>query len=231
MDEFSQRLHAIDRGRLKAYLEGLRTPCYESQLFQIAFPEVEILQASPLTLYQHHFVLFHLLYHLQEEFAQEQQYLFIHFMRTIVRPYPDPGRCRFFDESLALFCRAACVPGDAYCPFHVRQIDDTALDELSLRYFYADPENFYKLDEDTAAAVINGTWELLTHYDTYQQSLAVLGLADTIDLGRLKKRFKRLAKQYHPDRGAASHEKFSEINNAYQFLVRVIPNLQGKGEL
>ncbi len=226
MDEFGKRLGRIDIQQLQGYLNGLRAPCYESELFKIAFPEVDITRAHPLTLYQDHFLLFHVLYQLQDDFVQDKKYLFIHFMRTVVVSYPEQGKCRFFDEHRVLFCNAACAAGKEYCALHLRQIGETALEELSLKYFYADKTNFYSLNEETAVAFINGTWEILTHYDTYQNCFQVLGIPETSDIPLIKKAFKRLARQYHPDRGAQSHEKFSEINNAYQFLLRVIPRLK-----
>ncbi|PIE32963.1 hypothetical protein CSA56_13610 [candidate division KSB3 bacterium] len=226
MDEFSTRLRTIDREQLKHYLRSLPTPCYESQLFRVAFPDVEVTLAEPLSLYQHHFLLFHLLYQLQDEFYAEGEFLFVHFMRTIVRPYPDIGACRFFEENLTLFCRAACPPGKTYCDVHEAMVGQTALEELSVKYFYLDERNFEKLDAETAEAFLNGTWEIFAHYDTYQNSLRVLGLSETADLSLIKKTFKRLAKRHHPDLGGQSHETFIELNNAYQFLIRALPGMK-----
>lgn len=227
-ETFAARVQAVDLARLRTYLQDLQAPCYESQLLRVVFPELDIGQASPLALYQHHFVLFHVLYQLQNEWYQEQQYLYIHFMRTMLLPYPGPDQCRFFNEDLVQFCRAACHSGESYCRFHAQQVGDAALDELSLKYFYADVRNFYRFDEETATAFIEGTWELLAHYERYQQCFQILHIPETTDLASIKKTFKRLAKQYHPDRGASSHEKFVEINNAYQFLLRVIPGLKAQ---
>lgn len=221
MDDFTRRLREIDQSQLKQFLLALHAPCYESELLRIAFPAMDISRADSLTLYQNHFLLFHALYRLQEEFYRDGKYLFIHFMRTIVAPYPDVGQCRYFEEYLGRFCQSVCPAGQVYCEFHAQLVGDAALEELSLRYFYLDPQNFYKLDAQTATNFINGTWEILTHYDAYQKSFAILGIAETSDLKQIKKRFKQLAKQYHPDRGGASHEKFHEINNAYQLLLHI----------
>ena len=224
--EFSECLAAINRAELRRFLASLREPCYESQLLKIAFPEFEIFRAAPLALYQHHFALFHLLYQLQEEFYRDGQYLFIHFMRTMLLPYPSDGQCRFFHEQLAAFCRAACLDGKAYCAYHADMLGDAALDELSMKYFYADAGNFSKLDEETATAFLNGTWEILNHYDVYQESFRVLNLPETSNIDLIKKTFKRLAREHHPDMSQTSRDKFVEINNAYQFLLRVIPTMK-----
>lgn len=220
MDEFTRRLREIDQGKLREYLDSLHAPCYESSLLRIAFPQMDIARSDALTLYQNHFLLFHTLYCLQDEFYKEGRYLFVHFMRTILVPYPEEGQCRFFIEDFGRFCKASC-PGQCYCDFHANMLGDTALEELSIKYFYLDPQNFYRLNEDTATAFINGTWEILSHYEEYKRSFEILGLPETSDLPMIKKKFRRLAKQYHPDRGAQSREKFHEINNAYQLLLHI----------
>lgn len=221
MDEFTKRLQEIDAVKLKHYLCSLQAPCYESSLLRVAFPAMDIARAEPLTLYQNHFLLFHLLYRLQDAFYREDKYLFVHFMRTRVAAYPEPGRCRFFDEHGGQFCAVACRPAQNYCDFHAGMLGDSALAELSLKSFYLDCRNFAKLDAETATAFINGTWEILAHYEEYRKSFAILGLPETADLKLIKKKFKHLAKQYHPDCGAQSDAKFHEINNAYQLLVQI----------
>lgn len=221
MDEFVARLAEIDRKQMKQYLVSLQDPCYESQLLKLAFPELEIFRADALTLYQNHFLLFHLLYQLQQELYEENHYLFIHFMRTVVRPYPPQGQCRFFNTHLLRFCRAPCPFGKSYCHFHAAHIGDASLEELSAKYFYLDSRNYYRLDAAMAEAFMDGAWELLTHYTAYQQSFRVLGLPESADIPLIKKTFKRLAKQYHPDLGAQHVERFHEINNAYQLLLRL----------
>lgn len=227
-EEFADWLAQINREALVAFLRSLREPCYESQLLKIAFSNFEIFRATPIELFHHHFLLFHVLYELQEMFYREDRYLFIHFMRTMLLPYPAAGHCRYFHEQLVGFCGAVCAENDSYCAYHAALVGEAALEELSLKYFYADPRNFSKLDEETAEAFLNGTWEILTHYDTYQQAFRTLGLSETSDIGVIKKTFKRLAKEYHPDFGLESHDQFVEINNAYQFLLRVIPGMASR---
>src|SRR5690606_17288647 len=48
-----------------------------------------------------------------------------------------------------------------------------------------------------------------------------LGIARDADAAAIKKAFRKLAQQYHPDRhkgSKAAEEKFKEINEAYQIL-------------
>lgn len=222
-NEFHHRLIAIDKGKLKNFLNTLKEPCYESVLLKLVFPNIDILRSRPIDLYQYHFLLFHILYQLQEEYYQENKYLFIHFMRTVLVDYPEKGKCRFFEEQTCQFCKVSCESNKLYCAFHNDRMGESELEHLSMKYFYLDPSNYENLDEKTAEAFINGAWDLLKNYKTYQRCFSILDLPETWDIEEIRRKFKILAKQYHPDMGKNSHDKFIEINNAYRLLLRLIP--------
>ncbi|MCP4352577.1 MAG: DnaJ domain-containing protein [Desulfobacterales bacterium] len=221
MDDFAARFSLLDKENLKNFLLSLESPCYESTLLKIAFPGMDILNAHPLTLYQNHFLLFHLLYILQNDFYKEDKYLFVHFMRTFLVQYPEEGMCRFYEEHSGRFCCADCI--QSYCDFHDKMIGNGELEELSVKYFYLDKQNFYNLDEETAVSFINGTWEILRNYKSFKKSYEILGIPETSDMSLIKKKFRILAKQYHPDHGEKSHDKFNEINRAYRLLLKLLP--------
>jgi hypothetical protein len=222
-NSFEKHLARVSISDIQQYLSNMTEPCYESTLLQIAFPQMNIIRCSTLELYQHHFVLFHILYHLQELYAQQNQYLRVHFMRTLLARYPETGYCRYFDDVYQKFCSAPCENESQYCDFHRRMVGETELDRLSIRYFYLDTSNYYKLDEKTAELFIKGTWEILSNYELYKDSFKILGLSETNDIDRIKKQYRKLVKQYHPDKSGESAEKFYPINNAYQLLMRIIP--------
>ncbi len=223
MNDFAARFSLLDKEILKKFLLSLESPCYESTLLKIVFPDMDILNAHPLTLYQNHFLLFHLLYILQNDFYEENKYLFVHFMRTFLIQYPEEGVCRFYEENLARFCCAGCSQSKNYCDFHHKMIGNNELEELSVKYFYLDNQNFYNLDEETAVSFINGTWEILRNYKSFKKSYEILGIPETSDISLIKRKFRILAKQYHPDLGEKSHDKFNEINRAYQLLLKLLP--------
>ena len=77
---------------LKNYLLKMKKPCYESDLLKISFNNIKITDLTPLDLYQHHFVLFNILYNFQNELTKENKYLYIHFMRTYLLEYPEKGK-------------------------------------------------------------------------------------------------------------------------------------------
>ena len=221
MDNFFIRLEKIDRNKLKDYLQSLKSPCYESELFKLAFPKVPISGTDPLEVYQNHFLLFHMLYQFQTELYQENKYLHIHFMRTFLADYPAAGMCRFYDEFAGRFCGEGSREDDNYCTYHLEIVGESEVEELSARYFYLDKENFYRLNRETAEAFIRGTWETLKYYNDYKESFRILDLPESADIDMIKKKFRALAKVYHPDLGAESHEKFNEINRAYRLLVQL----------
>ncbi|HOV14238.1 MAG TPA: DnaJ domain-containing protein [Spirochaetota bacterium] len=221
IEDFNKRLSLLKKSDLKIFLEQLKEPCYESELLKIAFGDKDVLRVDSLELYQNHFLLFYLLYNLQEEYYGQNKYLHIHFMRTFLIDYPKIGICRHYDEYKGLFCSVKTLKNDYYCDFHFDKLNND-IEELSIKYFYYDIENFYKLDKEKAEAFINGTWEILYNYDDFKKSIKILDLPENPTLDMIKRQFKVLAKKYHPDLGEESHHKFNEINNAYRLLLKLV---------
>lgn len=221
MNDFSAKLQRLDFDKLKEHLQSLKSPCFESELYKIAFPQSRISGADPLELYQNHFLLFHALYKIQDELYLENKYLHVHFMRTSFVDYPAAGICRFYDEHVGRFCGEVCTEGADYCDYHLEIVGESEIEELSARYFYLDKKNFYRLNSETAEAFMRGTWETLKYYDDYRESLRILDLPESADIDMIKRKFRALAKVHHPDLGARSHERFNEINRAYRLLVQL----------
>jgi molecular chaperone DnaJ len=46
----------------------------------------------------------------------------------------------------------------------------------------------------------------------------ILGVGKTANADEIKKAYRKLAHQYHPDKGSGNEEKFKEVNEAYQVL-------------
>ncbi|OHD15272.1 MAG: hypothetical protein A2Y34_06040 [Spirochaetes bacterium GWC1_27_15] len=229
MDDFTQKLELLNKDKLIDFLSSLKKPCFESELLKVVFQDNDILRVDALTLYQNHFLLFHLLYLLQQDYYKQNKYLHVHFMRTFLLEYPKEGKCRFYNDDLGLFCGADSSLENNYCDFHYKKLENE-IEHLSTKYFYLDKENYYKLDKDTAESFINGTWEILANYGEYKKSFETLELPETSDIEMIKKQFKTLAKKYHPDMGADSHKKFNEINRSYRLLLRLLPFFDKKGK-
>lgn len=225
---FEENLKRINVEKLKEFLSGLKTPCYETELMRASFQNKDALRCDSLELYQNHFTLFYVLYKLQEEYYKKNKYLNVHFMRTFLQDYPESSKCRFYDEHTGLFCRAGVLDTSGYCSFHNNIIGEYEIEQLSTKYFYYDIENYSKLDKDTAEQFINGTWEILTNYNKIKESFQALELPESYDLEIIKKQFRILAKKYHPDLGESTHKKFNDINRAYRFLMQTIPYAKKK---
>ncbi|MBN2546799.1 MAG: DnaJ domain-containing protein [Spirochaetes bacterium] len=227
-NEFDDKIKQLDIKKLKKFLLELRGPCFESELLKVIFHNINIMSLDSLTLYQSHFMLFYLLYNLQNEFYKENKYLHIHFMRTFLAEYPDKNKCRFYNEYLGNFCNDKCQNDDIYCNFHLKKMGQSNLENLSSKYFYLDKSNYYKIDKDNAEELINGAWEVLANYEDYKKSFQILDLPETADLSMIKKRYKYLAKKYHPDcinfesPEINLDKKFNEINNAYRYLLKIL---------
>jgi hypothetical protein len=222
MNDFDSIISSLPIEKLKEYLLAQKESLYESTLLRVLFGDFDIMDADALTLYQNHFILFHILYKLQDDFEKDGLYLHIHFMRIKTIPYPTNKTCRFYNEELGYFCTEEITSNSKYCEFHLKEFDNM-IDGLSIKYFYLDKSNFYKLDKENAEAFINGTWEILANYDEFKDSFKKLELNETYDLELIKKQFKFLAKKYHPDISKENHIKFNEINNAYRMITRMIP--------
>lgn len=223
MDEFNRKLNQIDRGRILSFLQKAEKPCWESTLYKIAFPHSPMLNEETLTMFQHHFLLFHLLYRLQADLFETGRYLHVHFMRIHLADYPGDGYCRYYEEASGRFCGAPCLSSRTYCQFHLPHMGETELETLSSRYFYLDLENYYNVDIPLLEAFKNHTWNMLKHGKSLHKSYAVLDLPVTADRQMVKRKFRKLAKVYHPDMGPSSHERFNEINRAYRTIMDVVP--------
>ncbi|HNZ27731.1 MAG TPA: DnaJ domain-containing protein [Spirochaetota bacterium] len=225
---FEENLKRINVEKLKEFLSGLKTPCYETELMRASFQDKDVLKCDSLELYQNHFVLFYVLYKLQEEYYKEDKYLNVHFMRTFLSDYPEYSKCRFYDEHTGLFCRAEVLDTSGYCAFHNNKVGEYEIEQLSAKYFYYDIENYSKLDRDTAEQFINGAWEILINYKKIEESFQTLEIPESYDLEIIKKQFRILAKKYHPDLGESTHKKFNDVNRAYRYLMQTIPRVKKK---
>ena len=131
MNKFDSLLKKVDIEKLKEFLTSSKKPCYESELLKLVFKDINILNSDSLTLFQNHFVLFHILYKLQNFYQKENKYLYIHFMRTILLKYPQKNYCRFFNENTLNFCNVPCNSNLNYCDFHYEKIGNNKIEELS----------------------------------------------------------------------------------------------------
>ena len=64
-----------------------------------------------------------------------------------------------------------------------------------------------------------GCWAFsISKFNLQKDYYKVLGVTAKADAEEIKKSFRTLAKQYHPDANQGHEDKFKEVNEAYQTL-------------
>ncbi|MEA1973841.1 MAG: DNA-J related domain-containing protein [Candidatus Cloacimonadota bacterium] len=222
---FDQIIAKIDIEDLKSFLTNHKKPIYESILYKRYFGKINNSEENQKLLFQKHFCLFHLLYKIQEDFEKINKYLHIHFMRIKLIDYPAIDHCHYFNEEEMKFCDKKVASGSKFCSFHSDLLHQS-LENLSSKYFYLDESNFHFFSTEKFRFFKNSSFEIIKNYKFYQKSLQTMGLPDNTDFIQLQKRFRHLAKKYHPDISGFNRSKFIEINNSYQFLKRIISNIE-----
>ncbi|MEO3679101.1 DNA-J related domain-containing protein [Rheinheimera sp. FR7-31] len=151
--------------------------------------EAEI--SADLARFQQHFVLYHLLFRLQSELLElNQGYLCIGLAK-------------------------------------VQLLAPTALPEAegqdSRRNYYMNWQNFYQMTEQLLDQHIDAFWQHVlasgkaANVLAYSEARAVLQLTDDFSQAELKRAYRSLALQHHPDRGGSA-EQFILLRQAYQQL-------------
>jgi len=215
--KFEELLNSINVGALKTLIEN--DTVFESKMMKASFPDIDIIKMPAIELYRLHFVLFHILYSLQNEYAKADKYLYVHFMRTTVLDYPDKKSCAYFNEKTMSFCYLPVSEKGNHCHQHNEHLGDLALESLSLKYFYLDKSNYDKLDSVTAESLLSGAWEILSNEFSLNDAYLHLGLHGHENMRTIKMRFRELCKTHHPDNGGDKN-KFMTINRSYRMLTK-----------
>ncbi|MCW8901508.1 MAG: DnaJ domain-containing protein [Gammaproteobacteria bacterium] len=90
--------------------------------------------------------------------------------------------------------------------------------EDKLRTYYLDFTHLDKTSEDDVYDMLASFWNKVNKFDNREDALAELGLKDPVDDKTIKKEYRRLAMQHHPDRGGDS-DKLQKINDALALLL------------
>jgi hypothetical protein len=89
----------------------------------------------------------------------------------------------------------------------------------TLRDYYLDLSNLEATTAQDVEALITSFWRRLGSRDRRAGALAELGLADPVDDATIKRAYRRLAMQYHPDRGGDT-ARLQAINAAVALLLK-----------
>lgn len=140
-----------------------------------------------LSLFQCHFILFHHLYRLRDELWNERQ------------------------GDIAIHCLKIVLHP---CPDRAGHLPATP---DSLRTYYLDLTHLEKTGKQEILALLDTFWLRYTRLDRRAEALAALGLADPVDDQAIKRRYRELVMEHHPDRGGEM-KKLQAINAAMGLL-------------
>jgi len=101
-------------------------------------------------------------------------------------------------------------------PYQQGKVDLAKFDKL--REYYLDFSHMENTSEDDVCELIASFWTKVSSHEQRDESLAILGLNDPVSDFEIKKAYRRLAMQHHPDRGGEK-EKLQAINLALNKLL------------
>ena len=182
-------------------------------LSEEGFPEFKP-DLDPLTLFRSHFLLFHLLYRLQDRwFSENRGQLNIH--TTDIHLQVIDLAENFVDS---------CPQGSLQAP----HVDD------SIRSYYLDYREFLNTQEDDVLRLIDDFWGRMAGYSIQpiddelrlkaQQRLDLEG--QTLSVQSVKQQFRSLCQTNHPDKGG-DPQVFRQICDAKEVLLQSIKNGHG----
>lgn len=145
-----------------------------------------------LALFKLNWLMMNALYQLQTELLQEGYYLTVSTL----------------DIYLSSFDRVASD--------NVSQ----AIKHQPLRDYYLDWRHFSDTTKEEVQALLDGVWQEYISDDTQEKAYRVLGLKVSASFQLIRKTYRKLAGQYHPDKGGDSI-RFMEIREAYEILRKI----------
>ncbi len=89
----------------------------------------------------------------------------------------------------------------------------------SLRDYYLNLDNLFKTDAAAVDDMINDFWLQLSGLDKRREALTVLQLIDPVDDLTIRRQYRKLVMQHHPDRGGDG-ARIKELNIAMDILGR-----------
>ncbi|MFA7555949.1 MAG: DNA-J related domain-containing protein [Spongiibacteraceae bacterium] len=176
---------------LKVIVEPISEHALIARLQQL--DTVNLSLAGSLNLFQTHFMVMNALYYLQGELIREGHYLSISALSIYLQPMTTINSATHSGISLD--------------------------SDASLREYYLDWDNF-KASAEEIESLLAGFWRYYRGGDKKQQALAVLKLPRDADWPTIKKTYRSLIAEQHPDKGGDAL-MFIEIRQAYEILLAI----------
>lgn len=173
---------------LKKYPQGISEFEIIKELKELGYPEFDAgVSGGEKKLFESHFVLFHVLYSLRNVLSKQ-----------------GGGYLSISCLHIRLF------------PHYSKEMEALGYSD-NLAEYYLDWSNLYKTTSKELRSMLDGFWKKYLVNSQKQQALAVLGLSEPVDAPKVKKQYKKLAFECHPDRGGDT-AKFQIINEAMETL-------------
>ena len=189
------------RDAVKCLLEINSQPLSEYQLLQLLRDqgwELPTHTNDSVALFNSHFLLFHVLYTLQQDYWASGQYLEISALNIQLHSMNVAGSPDKDHESNAVLYRG----------------------DQSLRDYYLDLSHLETATEASVNDLLNQFWGKYLALDERVEALEVLSLPPTTSYQEIKNTYRRLAMIHHPDRGG-DVATFQSINRAFGVLQRL----------
>jgi hypothetical protein len=201
------------------FLTSREKPIMEIDLLRFATGR-RLMPESRERLFELHFSLYHTLYRIKFEAGRSGYYLNLDPMRIRLIQVPGPSSCHFYFADTGSFCLRH-ANGSGLCALHAR--DPALLREPSfdpLYEFYSNEENISFGKSGILEKLMKGVVMYAIRKGEIQRALDFFGLSRP-DLKTIKKRYRSLARRYHPDMNGGNESMMKELNQAYQILLEV----------
>lgn len=156
-----------------------------------AFPALA--GTARLALFQTHFLVMNALYQLQEQLAGERIHLHISPLAICLQSHSEEN-----EGALA-------------------QVNS----QVALKKYYGDWSHFQSTDEQDVDGLLSGFWQHYLAQDKQSDAYQTLLLEPDSGWEQIKKAYRRMAAECHPDRGGDATE-FMRVREAYEVLVRTV---------
>lgn len=143
---------------------------------------------SDLTLFRKHFMVMNALYQLQDSLVKDGFYLAISALSIKLEPI------KASEHKIPAKCSDA-----------------------KLRAYYLDWAHLAETTESDVSALLTNFWKQYCAYDKRTDALNTLGLDSNETWQAIQQTYRRLAAEFHPDRGG-NNERFIAIREAYEIL-------------
>jgi len=142
-----------------------------------------------VAIFKKHFMIMNALYHLQQELFEDGYYLNITVLDITIEPLgPSTNQQLLMDAA-----------------------------EHNIRDYYLDWRHFDNTSEDEINELLSNFWQMYYAQDKQGEALEILELNSDAGWDRVKRAYRRLAAEHHPDKGG-NDARFIEIREAYEVL-------------